>query len=244
MVLTKEQLDEMENKIKIVSHGVDIDLFKPIKRKPNEDFTFVANKGFAKGIDDRGGIQWLIKAYCEEFTGDDKVALSVKINPSYCGPGWNIQHEIQKLNVIKENMPKMSVNHGFISPKEIAKMYQDADIFVSATMGEGFNLPGLEAMSCGLPTIQTGFGGQTDYMTERDSWYIDFDLVQAPNDIMYEEVKWGLPDVPHLRKLMRYCYENRDECAKRGIEARKTAEKWTWDITAKNAIKFLEEVEV
>lgn len=231
--------------IKIVPHGVDLVTFKPDanKRPEKDSFRFVANKGFARGLDDRGGIQWLLKAYLEEFKSDEPVELFVKINPSYCGPGWDFHKELEKLKIKNKERPKLKVNFSMIPFKEIPKLYHAGDVFVSPTMGEGFNLPGLEAMACGVPTIQTGFGGQVDYMTEHNSWYIDFDLIQAPNDIMYEEVKWAMPDIKHLRKLLRYVFNNPGEVKKKGIQSIEDSAHWKWSNSAKKALEHLKELD-
>jgi hypothetical protein len=48
--------------------------------------------------------------------------------------------------------------------------------------------------------------------------------------------QWAEPDVGHLCKLMREAFENRSELAKKGIEARKTAEHFSWDNAASVAV--------
>ena len=55
--------------------------FYPDKKEENDKLIFIANKGWSQGIHDRGGMQWLIKAFSEEFTKDDNVELRLKINP-------------------------------------------------------------------------------------------------------------------------------------------------------------------
>lgn len=42
---------------------------------------------------------------------------------------------------------------GFVPDKELAVLYQEAEAFVFSTLSEGFGLPGLEAMSVGLPVV-------------------------------------------------------------------------------------------
>ena len=42
---------------------------------------------------------------------------------------------------------------GFVPDQEVALLYQEAEAFVFPTLVEGFGLPGLEAMSVGLPVI-------------------------------------------------------------------------------------------
>src|SRR3712207_7858290 len=39
-------------------------------------------------------------------------------------------------------------------------------LFRSPTRGEGWGMPVLEAMACGLPTIATAWSGPTDFLTD------------------------------------------------------------------------------
>lgn len=48
-------------------------------------------------------------------------------------------------------------------PNILAKLYQDADIFLSTSRSEGFFIPGLEAMACGCPVILLNSGGVNEY---------------------------------------------------------------------------------
>jgi glycosyltransferase involved in cell wall biosynthesis len=42
---------------------------------------------------------------------------------------------------------------GYVSPEQLATLYRTASIFAFPTLDEGFGMPVLEAMSCGLPVI-------------------------------------------------------------------------------------------
>lgn len=45
----------------------------------------------------------------------------------------------------------------------LAQSYAACDLFVSASWGEGFGLPPLEAMACGVPVVLTDSGGVREY---------------------------------------------------------------------------------
>ena len=42
---------------------------------------------------------------------------------------------------------------GFVPDEDLTVLYQEAEAFVFPTLSEGFGLPGLEAMACGLPVV-------------------------------------------------------------------------------------------
>jgi len=225
--------------IYIVPHGVNPSLFKPKTEKSHPDyFSFVANKGWAQGINDRGGLQYLFKAFSEEFRADEKVLLKAKINPAYCLPGWDINQELAKLNLPKDRA-QILISIDNLPFNKLNDCYE-GDVFVSPTRCEAFNMPVIEAMACGLPVITTNFGGQTDFVNDRNGWLIDYDLEEIKWDHNYEGVKWAIPHITHLRMLMRYCFKHPEECKKKGEKALHDAAAFTWKLTAKAANNALE----
>lgn len=228
-----------KDKIKIVPHGVDTNLFVPQEKPENQPFTFVANSGWAQGIHDRKGVQWLIKAFCEEFNQDEPVLLKLKINAAYCTPTWNLQEELDKLDLPK-NRPELLISTANIEYKHVPTLYS-GDCFVSPTMADAFNIPCLEALSCALPVITTDFGGQTDFVTRKNGWIIPTTPKEVTYDFLYEGTNWGMPDMAKLRKALRYAYENPEECRKKGEAGRKDVVKnLTWKKSAEKLLKILE----
>lgn len=45
------------------------------------------------------------------------------------------------------------------SPAQMANLYRRSDLYVSSSKSEGFGLPVLEAMACGVPVVTTNSGG-------------------------------------------------------------------------------------
>jgi glycosyltransferase involved in cell wall biosynthesis len=239
---TVKGLDILMSKIRIVPHGVNTDIFKSIETKRDKKFTFICSKGWRGGYEDRGGVAYVLKAFSEEFKKDEEVELILKLNPAYINQ-QNLFIELDKLNLPKDRAG-IKVNVQNMTPQELAIMYNEGDVFVCATRAESFNLPGLEAMACGIPNIQTGYGGQCDYIKPLvNGILISYKLEDVKNDIMYEGIKWAIPDIEDLKEEMRNAFEHQDKIKDMKDECLKTAKEFTWDNTAKLCMKYISELD-
>ena len=97
---------------------------------------------------------------------------------------------------------------------DLASLYRACDCLVAPTRGEGFGLPIAEAMLSRIPVITTNYSGQVDFSTNDTSYLIDYKLVPSNSHLKSTyrliDSKWAEPNIQHLRKLMRYVYDNRD----------------------------------
>ncbi len=268
---TDEHLKILE-KIKVIPHGVNREVFYSQRKKVEDEvsnvtqletqnktgevnktenipalvdnhvdtFQFICNKGWRGTNWDRGGVQYVIKAFAEEFKKDENVKLIIKLNPAYINP-QTLRMAIDKLK-LPEDRPKIQVILENMDFKKLCTLYNQGDCFICATRAESFNLPGLEAMSCGLPTIQTNYGGQTDYMTDKNSLLIGFDLVNSEEFPSYEGIQWAVPNYDEIKEQMRWAFENQDKIKEMGIQAEKDSAEWTWDKTAEKIKKEIEQI--
>ncbi len=238
--ITTENLKDInnliDNKIKIVPHGVDLNKFYP-KETKRDKFRFLCNKGF-RNLEDRGGIQYAIQAYLEEFTTEN-VELALKINPAY--PIGNIQDVLTKFGANNES-PLISINTENTPYDKLVDSYNVCDVFVAPSRSDAFNLTCIEAMACSKPVITTNFGGQTDFCNGENSWIISGELSEIDRsieDYAYESVKWLTPSIPELRKAMRHAYEHPKLIKEKSEEAIKTARQFTWEKNSKKIIELI-----
>ena len=235
------ELKKDTKKIHLIHHGINPEIFYPAETaKDKRPFTFIANKGWRGGWLDRGGIGYLIKAFGEEFNDQEAVKLKIKINSTYA-PNMDFEKEVLGLKIENKNPSRLEITKDQVSLDEIRdELYCRGDVFVCTQLADGFNLGGLEAMGCGLPTLQSDFGGQSDYVTEDNGWLLKKEeMFEVTHDVMYEGIKWRKPDIDEIRKALRYCFENQEDVRRKGIQALEDTKQWTWDISAQKLMKVL-----
>ncbi|HAV43262.1 TPA: hypothetical protein DCX15_04530 [bacterium] len=74
--------------------------------------------------------------------------------------------ELELVMFGNEPPPKVGFSITFFyqpSEEELAGIYSSSDIFISTSLEEGFGLPQLEAMACGVPVITTDSKGVREY---------------------------------------------------------------------------------
>jgi len=144
----------------------------------------------------------LIKAFVEEFDEKEDVALILKTH------GKDIGRQINKYGANKH----VYLMNDMVD--RIDKLYRAADVYVSAPAGEGFGLTLAEAMALGVPTISSKYGGQLEFMNEKNSWLCEVGRLEPvghwkENTLPYivtPSMKWRVPDIDSLRSLLRETY--------------------------------------
>lgn len=101
---------------------------------------------------------------------------------------------------------------GFVTSDRLAKLYKDSDVFVFPTIGEGFGLVVLEALSCGVPVIITNLAGGNDA------------IITGVNGIEYDAL-----NEDELEKAIRWFLDHPEKLPEMSEAARRTAEQYTWE---------------
>ncbi len=157
-------------RVHVVPLGIDPTVFhtgtppSPLPPGPGVRFLFVGRTIFRKGID------VLLTAYSRAFRPSDGVGLVIKDMGSqtfYRGQ----TAEARVLALRERGYPVEYIDRD-LSPADLAGLYAACDALVLPFRGEGFALPVVEAMACGLPVIVTGAGPVRDYATEETAFLI------------------------------------------------------------------------
>jgi glycosyltransferase involved in cell wall biosynthesis len=231
----------MEGKVRVVPEGVDTTFFRPAERvvqaSSNAPFRFL----YVGKWEERKGVKDLIRAFREEFNPHENVELILHCySPSYSRS--NPSYEVQKLNTSSH---PITVSPDPISHTALRDLYSACDAFVLPTKAEGWGLPIIEAMASALPVIVTDYSAHRDFATPENAFLIRVERIIDVDDPIWfhprlEYGQWAQPDLNHLKYLMRFVFQNRDEARQMGLNARKAVtEKWTWAHSARTAHHYL-----
>jgi len=226
-----------KDKIKVVSHGVNCDVFKPEGKKlwDDEVFRFLFVGGWKDGVFDRKGLDIAFRAYKEEFAGldNDKIRFIGKINMAY---GGDIRANMESLN-LPEGPPDIDIITNDLNETQLSELYRSCDVLVMPTKGESFCFPVAEALACGCPVVATDYGGHTEY-SKRFGLLVEANWIDATGGIYYEGVRWKQIDYTKLKESLRLVYENSEKYKKLGLKGAKYVKRClTWNHIVKRIIK-------
>lgn len=138
---------------------------------------------------DRKNIFNTIKWLCETFEKDSDVGIVIKTNS---GKNTKIDKKVTEnlltrlVNSVRRGKyPKFHLLHGNLTNSEVAGLYLHPQIkgIVSATRGEGYGLPLLEAAASGMPVVATGWSGHLDFLQYGKFISLDYELSEVPNEM-------------------------------------------------------------
>jgi glycosyltransferase involved in cell wall biosynthesis len=158
--------------VEVVPNGVDLQRFSPrgpVHRLPREaacTFLFVGGSIWRKGMD------LLLDAWAQAFEPGDDVQLVVKDFGT--SSHYRSQTAGERLRALSERADVAPVTYidDDMTPDELAALYRACHVFVTPYRGEGFCMPALEAMACGLPVIHTAIGPTSEFVPTGGGWAV------------------------------------------------------------------------
>ncbi|MEA2499660.1 MAG: hypothetical protein QOH26_2065 [Actinomycetota bacterium] len=131
------------DKVTVINNGVDPDLFKPlpdVARVPGRIVTVASSDLPSKGIGH------LIEAVAKLRTERDAELIII---------GKGGLGRATKKAIARFGLQDAVRTVGRVDVLEMVRLYAEAEVAVVPSLYEGFSLPAIEAMSCGVPLIAT-----------------------------------------------------------------------------------------
>ncbi|HMA29309.1 MAG TPA: glycosyltransferase [Thermoanaerobaculia bacterium] len=226
--------------VHVMPLGVDVDHFHPgITGFPNPagDFVFLAS--FEWG--ERKRADMILKVFNQTFRRSDPVVLVCKV--INVNKPTNVGRQIEALGLSAAGGRIAFLHNREFPYHQLGALYRSADCYISAGRGEGWDMPLMEAMACGLPSIATDWGAHTEFVHGGISYPLRIRGL-LPADARapyYKGFRWSDPDPEHLAHLLRHVAENRAEGREKGARAAaEMAARWTWAEAARRIAERLD----
>jgi len=233
-------------RIHVVPHGIDPEVFRP------DDASRAKMRG-ALGMHDcfvfasigamtwNKGLDLLLAAFAGVVESDPDVRLVLKGADALFPSKHFVREILDDLPArAREAVTARLVYEGrTVSARGIAHLLHGADCYVAPYRAEGFNMPVLEAMACGIAVVCTS-GGATDEFTD-PAFAGRIRSTIVPKRLSDHESGDALePDVDHLVELMRDAARNRERTRERGmLGARYAHANFGWDVVTDRLLEHL-----
>jgi len=220
-----------ESKIKVVPEGVDVNTFFPeeVSTPLTSDGRF---KFFLAGRwDYRKSIKEIIETFIKTFDKDEPVDLIISVDNPFSGDGMKSTEERLKHYGLEDE--RLIILH-FPPREEYIKLLKSCDVFVSCARSEGWNLPLIESMACGTPSIYSNCSGQLEFAQGRGipvnilgEKPVDASTYSHFNDSVGNYYE---PDFNHLSEMMRLSYEKYDTLKKLAlVDSKSIRKEFSWE---------------
>jgi len=228
--------------IKYVPHGIDTRVFQPCTAEEKSAFRKelgLPGDAFIIGMVAHNQYRKMVNRLIDAFQ------LFLRENPTsilvmHCLPrdstGWDLIQILKDKgltnNVLFTDKASKGVGDIHVPESEMRKLYCSFDVHALSTGGEGFGVPIVEAMACGIPNVVTGYTTTNEFLTDKiigedgKPKYINTRGIAVPiTDIEIHHTGgiWAKVSVPAMAQAFQYLKDNSGEAKQMGIKARKFA---------------------
>ena len=163
---------------------------------------------------------WFMRA----FAGKKDVGLIVKTSR---GRDTTIDRDLvrklllqvkQKCGVNESRQPKLYMLHGPMNRVEMRNLYKSPKLcaYATATRGEGFGLPILEAAVSGLPIVATNWSAYTEFLKGDSFLPVVHDIRKIPatrvdNAIFVKDACWAEPREGNFTRKLKMVVADNDK---------------------------------
>lgn len=229
-------------KLHYVPLGIEPAVFRPDGPKRGlplpSSFRFL----YVGGTILRKGFDRVLAAYLQEFSADDDVCLVVKDTGSQTFyRSLNMREQI--LQALRDpRNPRIVYYEEEFTAGQLAALYRACNCLVAPYRGEGFGLPVLEAMACGVTPIVPKGGATDDFATAETAYLLPSQVMPVSAEAGLDERATELHvEVSDVAAAMRLAFRQASQTSAMGkAAAEQVRHRWTWEQTRQCMVRRLE----
>jgi FkbM family methyltransferase len=227
-----------EDRIKVVREGLIPSIFKP--QPANHPLTndgrfkfFVAGKW-----EHRKSTREIVAAFLKEFKKTEPVDLILSADNPFSKDG--LETTEKRLHYFDLQDERIKIVH-FPPRDEYLSVLKSCHAFVSCARSEGWNIPLMEAMACGVPSLHSNCSGQLEFAEGRGVPV----AVKGETPALECVGNYYEPDFEHLGAQMRAVFEDWSNYKERALlESEDIRQQFSWERAAASAKAALEELAI
>jgi len=235
------------DQIHVVNEGVNPGIYHPYCRSKSPEsnifrFFMCGKKETRKGFDES------LEGFQIAFGGDETTELHLKADYFWGGKAKaeakrdDLSRQINGLGL--RNVVPVS---GVLSTPDMALLYNNYDAMIFPSRAEGWGLPLIEAIACGLPVISTYYSGHSEYLSAIDGQFVRLDHqlqpISCPEFLQHWKAggQWAVASPDEIAKKLVFMKDNYGECQKNAMVASQTIrDHFSWRHAAEQAVDSLQ----
>lgn len=236
-----KELEKWFNRSKIdyIPHGIHTEVWKPIEetdrykiRKErfgidNDEFLILS---VGANVGERKQLPLMMLVFKKLLEQYPKCTLFLFTNPNMAFPkGYNLVSLAAELGIKdKVRFPKYDPIIESWDNLKMIELFAVSDVYLTASLAEGFGVPMLEAMACGTPVIGPN-SSTIPELVEGHGWVYDInpDYLFAASWIPTLQF-YPIPSMNSMLLALMDAKQNRDKVIKNGEKSREFALKYDW----------------
>ncbi len=177
---------------------------------------------YVGGISPHKNLGGLVQAFSylkEDPANKDVILLLVG---DYQGDSFFSDYGRLKQQIHQSGLTDQIIFTGFISDQELAVLYNASSLLVSPSFLEGFGLPAIEAMACGVPVAASRTGSLPEVLGEAGEFFDPYN----PQDI---------------RRVIQKILSHTDLAQNMREQGLRRAKTFSWDIAARETLSVFQQ---
>lgn len=243
----------IKSELRVCPLGVDTSIFYPIKTRMSAGFSFGDGSMVPVNVkskdtvfisvgkwEKRKGHDLLPGLFAKAFTTKDNVRLFCHhYNPFLNVEETKAWHKLYKesllgykIQIVSERLDKDDSGQEVVIPywysnQALMESYNSADAALCISRTEGWDLPALESLACGLQVIGTDYSGHTGFLNEKNCKLVPVKNLETANDGKWfnGSASWASLDkdaeeciIEHMRDVHRRKQNGEDVINHEGVK--------------------------